>query len=166
MRLRGWLSLACGVSALSLSDVASASLTFPESLRQKLELDAIAGSGPGCQICHQDDVGGLKTATKPFGRALISAGTTGASIPSLLGALETLEADGTDSDQDGVADIAELRAGSDPNVGADGVAFEDVPLPETGCSLPRSGGSSQLGALLLLSVALACRARGSCRRAR
>lgn len=164
MSLRWSFSASVVMLALSVTAGARASATFPEALRQKLELDAIVGPGPGCQLCHRDDVGGLKTATKPFARALISAGAVGASVPALLGALETLEADGSDSDEDGTADIAELRAGSDPNVGADGSTFDDVPLPQTGCGMPRAGVSSQLGWLLALGVVLLSRVRGSSRR--
>jgi len=147
------LAACIGLALTSLAPAAFASKTFPEALRKNLGLAQIAGSGMGCQLCHQDDVGGLKTATKPFGRSLSKAGVMGANVPSLLGGLATLDADGTDSDGDGTPDISELEAEQDPNVGASGMpAFDDVPLPETGCTLTPQ--SPRRGAWGLLAVGL------------
>ena len=131
----------CALALLALSNDAAASTTYPEELRKYLELAAIVGPAPGCRVCHQDDVGGLKTATKPVGRALISAGAAGGNVPSFLAALETLDAEHTDSDRDGSADLDELRAGTDPNVAMDSegtvIPMEEIPLPQTGCALVR-----------------------------
>ena len=158
---------------LLLAPHARASTTFPEALRKQLGLAQIAAPGPGCQLCHRDDVGGVKTATKPLGRSLLTAGAQGGSVPSLLEALGTLEQNGTDSDSDGTPDIGELRAGSDPNVfdavlgGAGASGMEGMPcpvilpLPETGCSV--SSRSTPRGSLTLAAVALVALVR---RRAR
>jgi hypothetical protein len=136
--------LAC-LLLTGLARPARASATFPEALRSKLGLTQLAGPGPGCRLCHQTDVGGLKTATQPFGRSMLKAGATGGSVPSLLAALELLEAEGSDSDHDGTTDIAELDAGTNPNA-SDGDAqpspAAQVPLPETGCGFPRSRSTS------------------------
>jgi hypothetical protein len=134
---------------------ARASATFPEALRNKLGLAQIAGPAPGCRLCHQTDAGGLKTSTKPFSRSLQAAGVAGANVPSLLAGLDTLEADGTDSDGDGVSDIDELVAGADPNVAIseDGAPMaEQVPLPETGCAW--GGAPAASGAWPALAAAL------------
>jgi len=142
-------SFCVGLALASLASPAAASTTFPEALRKQLGLQQIAGPPPGCQLCHKDDAGGLKTATKPLGRSLLQAGVMGGSVPSLLAGLDTLESDATDSDHDGIGDIAELRAVTNPNVadvgagggGAGGTAampcvvVPEIPLPETGCSL-------------------------------
>jgi MYXO-CTERM domain-containing protein len=163
------LSLALGATAAH----ARASVTFPEALRKQLGLAEIAGPPPGCQLCHRDDAGGLKTATKPLGRSLLQAGTMGGSVPSLQAALSSLESDGTDSDRDGVGDVAELKAGSDPNVatvmgggeGGEGMGCvllpPEIPLPETGCSW--AGGAAPASGWLTLAglVALALRRRRS-----
>lgn len=140
---------------------AHASTTFPEALRSKLELQEIAGPAPGCRLCHQSDVGGLKTATQPLARSLIKAGATASSVPALLAALATLEEQATDSDQDGTPDIEELRAGSDPNVasaggggGAPPSLAEAVPLPETGCALAGPQSSLPYGWVSLAFVVL------------
>lgn len=139
-----------------------ASTTFPEALRKQLELAEIAGPAPGCRLCHQTDAGGLKTATKPLSRSLQAVGVSGANVPSLLAGLEALEADRTDSDHDGVSDIDELKAGTDPNVALsdDGAPVaEDIPLPETGCAL--AGTRSASGAWTALVAALWLLARRS-----
>ena len=148
-----------GLLVLSFAPRASASASFPEALRSKLELAEVAGPAPGCRICHQDDVGGLKTATKPLGRNLLKAGTVGGSVPSLLAALDSLETQGTDSDRDGTSDVAELRAGTDPNLAATDAGappLGDVPLPETGCGLAHAASVPPawvgLGTALLLLV--------------
>ena len=157
------LSLSLGTAA------AHASTTFPEALRKKLGLTEIAGPPPGCRLCHQDDLGGLKTATKPLGRSLLAAGAMGASVPSLLAALSTLESDGTDSDHDGTPDISELKAGEDPNVaksidGMPPASVEEIPLPETGCTLSRSPLAPRPS--LFAAVALAGSLLALCRRRR
>jgi hypothetical protein len=141
-RAHRWSScLLSGLLLTALARPADASATFPEALRSKLGLEQIAGPAPGCRLCHQTDVGGIKTATQPLGRSLLKAGATGGSVPSLLAALDALDAQGSDSDRDGSPDIAELEAGTDPNTaeaGAPTSPAEQVPLPETGCGLARS----------------------------
>jgi MYXO-CTERM domain-containing protein len=153
------LGALASVLLASFARSATASATFPEALRSKLELAEVAGPAPGCRLCHQDDLGGLKTATKPLGRSLLKAGAAGASVPSLLAALDSLQAGGTDSDRDGTPDIAELKAGTDPNVAVTDPGApapgDDIPLPETGCGLVRassepSASAALLGAMLFL----------------
>jgi hypothetical protein len=159
----------CALSLLALSNDAAASTTYPEELRKYLELEAIVGPAPGCRVCHQDDVGGLKTATKPVGRALISAGAAGGNVPSFLAALETLDAEHTDSDRDGSADLDELRAGTDPNVATDSegtvIPMEEIPLPQTGCALARRPEGTPWTPWLLALALFARRGRASRARA-
>lgn len=166
MTLRRLLFTGSWFTALVLSGgLAQASVTFPPLLQAKLGLDEVPYAPLGCQLCHSDDKGGPQTATKPFGRAVLRAGAVGGNPPSMLAALGTLETDGTDSDFDGVPDIAELRSGEDPNVPADGSmapAPEPVPLPQTGCTLSDHGAASGGGGLALLCLgALTWRRRRS-----
>jgi hypothetical protein len=134
----------CLAGLVAVAGHARASDTFPPLLKANLELAELPYAPNGCQLCHKNDDGGPMTATKPFGRAMLKAGTVGGSPPSMLAALRALEADGTDSDGDGTPDIAELRAGSDPNMRADGstATADEIPLPETGCSISHVDGSA------------------------
>jgi len=164
-----WIVLGVIGSCWLFAPHATASTTFPEAVRKQLGLQQIADPPLGCQLCHQDDNGGYATATKPFGRSLLKAGAAGGSVPSLLTALKALEANGTDSDHDGVGDIDELKAGTDPDVaatidGSPAPTFEEVPLPQTGCSLSGAtlGGTTTLSgswAALLVAASLLLRRR-------
>jgi hypothetical protein len=105
-----------------------ASPTYPGQLVDDLAIPCT----PVCTVCHTTNSGGDGTVTADFGLAMIDAGLTGGSdFTALQTALDTLAADGTDSDGDGTLDVEELSAGYDPN--PDGVAFCDVLTPTYGC---------------------------------
>jgi hypothetical protein len=162
-------SILLGMALWSMAPHAAASATFPEALRKKLGLAQIAGPPPGCRLCHKDDLGGLKTASKPFARSLLKAGAMGANVPSLLAALDALESQNTDSDGDGVGDIAELKAGTDPNVGmsSDGMPtqpVDQVPLPETGCTFGHASSEGRSWAALAVALLLLASRRSRGRR--
>jgi hypothetical protein len=151
------VAMLCLGALLGASQRAHASPAFPEALRSKLGLVQAPGPAPGCRLCHQTDAGGLKTVTEPFGRAVLAAGAVGGSVPSLQAALDTLSAQATDSDFDGVSDIAELEAGSDPNTAPEGTmtVAPEVPLPQTGCavvSIARPGSRAPLLAWLVAGL--------------
>lgn len=127
---------------------AAATSSFPEVIRDTLALDA----APGCMTCHTLAGGGAGTATKPVALSLVAAGLLPFNDASLETALGELEANGTDSDEDGVGDIDELRAGTDPNAppGADG-----GPVPEPiqygfGCAHAPPGSAVAFALLSLL----------------
>lgn len=159
LRVVSWLTALVAGSA-----VAHASPTFPPLLKNKLELAEIPYGPLGCQLCHSDDTGGPMTVTTPFGRAMLKAGTQGANPPSMLAALAALEATSNDSDLDGIPDIAELKAGEDPNVPAEGSGapeVEQVPLPQTGCSTSRQVDAGWPGLLLVVANMLMLATRRS-----
>lgn len=114
---------------------AKASPTFPDEIQQHLGLSY----SPACSLCHAGGVTGFGTVTTPFGKAMRARGLTAGSITSLDAALDQMAADRVDSNGDGVTDIEELKAGTDPNANAPGAA----PPPEFGCSA--AGGHAQPG---------------------
>jgi len=139
---RWWFSLGVVLGAM-LSSPAPA-LAFPLAIQSELSLV----KAPDCTLCHRNDLGGIGTVTRPFGRTMMTQfGLMGANVAALRSALAGSDAAKLDSDGDGASDIDELRKGTDPNVGSSGMeAAPNVPLPRTGCALNASLPSSPLSA--------------------
>ena len=144
------LVLFCGLPA-------AASSGFPAVVQGHLSLS----QQPACALCHTNGITGMGTVNTPFGSALRAKGLVAGNDASLTAALDALSAAGTDSDQDGTGDVAELTAGRNPNV-ADapstdagtatdgGTSTETVPPPKFGCganAVPGMGGLLALAAL-------------------
>ena len=104
---------------------ARASETFPPVVRQFTG----AAREPDCTICHQTNSGGVGTATKPFADYLRKRRLVRENEDSLRNALRAMQGEGHDTDNDGVTDFDELKAGTDPN----GEFASDVPPVEYGC---------------------------------
>jgi hypothetical protein len=151
-RARLAVFFACAVFCAS-PRIASASPNFPAELQKEWDLP----TAPGCIVCHQNDLGGVGTATKPFARSLQRKGLVQEDIGSLDTALAALKAQNTDSDGDGISDIDELQMGTDPNDGPG--TFDQYPIPMTGCAMSVPSRSSALP-FGLLAGAYACVARG------
>jgi hypothetical protein len=104
-------SLGVALAALAPAAPAAASQVYPDHLVTKLQMPC----APGCQLCHLDASGGPFKINPKFGMAAKMAGAGGAAqtdkLDMALAALATSDVDG-----DGVKDVAELQAGSDPNV--------------------------------------------------
>jgi hypothetical protein len=159
------LSLASAVFFVCGS--AAASPNFPETIESTLGISHLPVPGLGCRLCHDTDEGGTNTVHTRFGNTMKRDGVNGNSnIGLLVAALHEDEQRGTDSDGDGVADIDELRAGTDPSVpqvsGDGGLAFlpPEPPALETGCSFhaDRRANGFWLGALALALLSLRRRA--------
>jgi hypothetical protein len=96
-----------------LATAAWASPTFPSVIHTHLALSA----DPACALCHTNGITGFGTVTTPFGLTVhLTYGAQSENEPSLIAALNKMADAGVDSDGDGVSDIAELKAGTDPNV--------------------------------------------------
>jgi hypothetical protein len=165
------LSLLAIVAALALrSAVAEASPSYPMLIEQDLGLTC---SPPPCTICHRDNNGGLGTVVTAFGRSMMGFGLVAESPAALKSALEQEEQTHTDSNGDGVTDIAALMACEDPNqvqvgdggAGEGGGANSELnvdPTPEYGCAIGRA--ASREGAPWSLAVGVGVVVAGTRRR--
>jgi hypothetical protein len=98
-----------------LGGPALASSVFPADMQTHWALPA----EPACAVCHANGITGVGTVTTPFGQNVhLVYGAQAANETSLYTALDKLADAGVDSDGDGVTDYDELKAGTDPNVGA------------------------------------------------
>ena len=138
--------------ALLGTHVAIATSNFPAALES--ELGTICR--PPCTVCHTNNSGGSGTVTQPFGVAMKDCGLVASSVSKLKEALAQMDADGVDSDGDGILDTQALADGIDPN---DGNAFCGSVRPEYGCF----GGGTVAGVVLFLLPAVARRRRASTR---
>jgi hypothetical protein len=111
-RLSMLLGVALFVAASSRR--ADASPGFPASIKTDVPLSYDLGT-THCIICHHDNFGGYHTVVRPFGLAMMQAGLRAENYTALQTALNTLEANKTDSDCDGTIDIEQLKMGRDPN---------------------------------------------------
>lgn len=153
LRMPLCFAIALALGTLLFPADARASATYPDSLKNALGMPC----APPCTLCHQDNKGGYGTATKPFAQSMKNAGLFGASPSTLQPALDKLKADGTDSDSDGMPDIAELEQGRDPDVSGAGALCG----PSYGCGArvaPRraSDGSGAAAVLAVWAALLVC----------
>jgi hypothetical protein len=111
--------------AVLAGGLAQGSSIYPPEVRAHLSLSYT----PACTLCHETESGGFGTVTTPFGKSMMARGLVAQNIASLDTALDALAAEHTDSDHDGVPDIDELKAQTDPNAAGGG----SVTPPSYGC---------------------------------
>lgn len=138
---------------LLVASPALATDAFPAAIQAKYGLADLPAEL--CSLCHTNGITGAGTVNTLFGKALRMNGLMPNDTPSLEAALDALAAASTDSDGDGVTDVAELMAGTSPNVpnanmggGPGGGGGETImaPPPRFGC------GASVVPHLLFLAA--------------
>lgn len=149
---RRLLPITVSLAALLWNAAGSASPSYPGVIQNELGM----ACPPACTLCHTTARGGNLTANAPFGVATRQAGLDCCKPDELSEILGSLEQQLVDSDEDGVADVAELRENSDPN--SDAVPIACVPSGDPGgCSLRAGAPESRPEAVLATaSLALLC----------
>jgi uncharacterized protein (TIGR03382 family) len=149
-------AVVCATAALSSSN-------YPGEVSNHVGANTV----PSCTACHTSNAGGAGTVTAAFGDAMVAQGLGGGGdVAGLTAALDALEAAGTDSDTGGVGDVAELRAGTNPNDGADdgdtggGGGGGDQVQYGFGCSATTTPGAT-IAALAVLLLGLRRRRRAA-----
>src|SRR5690348_1973511 len=120
-----WMA-AC--SALLLPSMAHAVERFPPAIARALQLSY----EPPCSLCHLKANTDVVTVGTPFGLSMRARGMTSGNVNDMTAALDALKADGVDDDGDGVNDVDEIIAGTDPNTPASS-ALRDRIDPSYGC---------------------------------
>ena len=116
--------------ATLLGPDARASESYPKTLERALG----SPCPPDCTTCHTRRSGGELTANTPVGISMRRAGLECCDTSLLLDVVGRLETDGTDSDMDGVGDVEEMRAGTDPNA-LEGKLKCAPPEEDEGCAV-------------------------------
>lgn len=101
---------------------------YPNEIKDHLALTY----APPCGLCHAKGNTGSGTVVTPFGWAMRGHGLVADDKKTVGTALDSLKAANADSDGDGVSDIAELQAGTDPN-NAGAVPLTNGEQPGYGC---------------------------------
>jgi hypothetical protein len=128
---------------------------FPEVIATTLEGTPPAHVPP-CSVCHLGGKTSGATVFTPFAWAMRVRGLTG-DESSVASAIKKVQADGVDSDGDGVPDAQEIIDGTDPNNAGGATDLQD---PQLGCDLGGGARSGTAAAFLALAAFALVRRRG------
>jgi hypothetical protein len=117
MMKRGAMTIGAMLAVLAPLSV-NASRRFPQQIATDLGLSY----EPACSLCHSKGNTGPGTVATPVGLSLMARGLQSGGRASVSSSLAALDHDRTDSDGDGIADVDELRSGTDPNSSVPGSA--------------------------------------------
>ena len=141
----------CSVgAALALSLLASSALAtekYPPTIESHLALSY----RPACALCHLGGKTGGGTVITPFGRAVRARGLPEEDPAVLVAVLERMRGERLDSDADGVPDLDELVAGTNPNLPPD----DKIGLESYGCVGRIAGGRDTDGSAFAFVFAFA-----------
>jgi hypothetical protein len=124
---------------------------FPPAITRALQLTY----EPPCSLCHLKANIDVVTVGTPFALSMRARGMTSGNVNEMTAALNALKTDRVDDDGDGVDDVDELIAGTDPNTPASST-LRDRTDPSYGCGGGSRGqrqGRAPLSMILLAPVA-------------
>jgi len=160
---RRFLGLGLSLGIALVSSTAFASSGFP----LKIQATLMSTADVPCIVCHDTDEGGKGSVNRAFGRRMVGYGLVGGDEQGLATLLLSLRNMQDDTDGDGIGDIDELKAGTNPNINdITGEEAQDYPPPVYGChaggragAWPRERGAAWGAACLVLAVGLHARLR-------
>jgi hypothetical protein len=147
-------SLGVVVASLFVTSAAGATENFPPAIANHLQLSY----EPSCALCHVGAKTGGGTVTTPFGRSARDRGLVEENTEILNAVLDQMRTERVDSDSDGVTDVEELVASTDPNARPN----DPIREQEYGCVGRIAGGdrsTPSVAALLVLVAAGVCARR-------
>jgi len=145
--------IACLLAAsatLLVSGVSQASPDFPGEIATLLGMQC----PPPCTLCHASPQGG-DMLDKPWVGGMLTGGLKAQQVATVGPALGYVESQGTDSDTDGTADVAELRVQRNPSITGTTTPDEILCPPQYGCGARVSPRPPVDGSALVFAVVVA-----------